>query len=203
MKPHNGLRSFVEAEFAGLAGDFYFFKYSYVNSFYQELWPHGIMKYRWEARFLQPVLSTSDPNKISLSERFFIGGENSVRGFKPFNMGPHYKKKSHTKKTKKGKAADSDKNSYDPKGGISYTVMSVEYLHELLKIVDGFAFIDAGTISMKKFNLPRLQFTYGAGLRIEVMNRMPITVGFGIPVNLQRKRKDQKEVFYFSMGGQF
>ncbi len=202
-KPHNGLRSYVEAEFSGLAGDFYFFKYSYVNSFYQELWPHGIMKYRWEAKFLQPIWKTASAEQISLSERFFLGGENTVRGFEPFNMGPHYKKRSHTKKTKKGKAADSDKDSYDPKGGISYTVMSVEYLHELLKIVDGFVFIDSGTLSMKKFNLPRLQFTYGAGLRIEVMNRMPITVGFGIPVNLQHKRKDQKKVFYFSMGGQF
>jgi outer membrane protein insertion porin family len=203
IKPHNGLRSYLEAEFSGLAGDFYFFKYSYVNSFYQELWPHGIMKYRWEARFLQPIWKTASAEKISLSERFFLGGENSVRGFKPFNMGPHYKKKSHTKKTKKGKDADSDKDSNDPKGGISYTVMSVEYLHELLKIVDGFVFVDAGTISMKKFNLPRIQMTYGAGLRIEVMNRMPITVGFGIPVNLQNKRKNQEEIFYFSMGGQF
>jgi outer membrane protein insertion porin family len=203
IKPHNGLRSYLEAEFSGLAGNFYFFKYSYVNSFYQELWPHGIMKYRWEARFLQPVLWTSKPKNISMSERFFLGGENSIRGFKAFNMGPHYKKKSHTKKTKKGKDANSDKDSNDPKGGISYTVMSVEYLHELLKIVDGFVFIDGGTISMKKFNLPRLQLTYGGGLRIEVMNRMPITVGFGIPVNLQHKRKSQEEIFYFSMGGQF
>jgi len=204
LKPHNGLRSFVEAEFSGLAGNFYFLKYSYVNTFYQELWPHGIMKYRWEARFLQPILSTSKPEQISRSERWFIGGESTVRGFKPYNMGPHYKKKSHHKKTKKGKAADSDKDSdSNPKGGISYTVMSVEYLHELLKIVDGFVFIDAGTISMKRFNLPNLQFTFGGGLRIEVMNRMPIIVGFGIPVNLQKKRSYQQDIFYFSMGGQF
>jgi outer membrane protein insertion porin family len=119
-------------------------------------------------------------------------------------MGPHYKKKSHDKKTKKGKAADSDKDSEgNPKGGISTTVMSVEYLHELLKIVDGFVFIDAGTLSMKKFNLPNLQFSFGGGLRIEVMNRVPIIVGFGIPVNLQKKRSYQREIFYFSMGGQF
>ncbi len=116
IKPHNGLRSYLEAEFAGLAGDFSFLKYSYVNSFYQELWPHGIMKYRWEARFLHPILWTSNPTQISLSERFFLGGENSVRGFKAFDMGPHYKKKSHTKKTKKGKDADSDKDSGDPRG---------------------------------------------------------------------------------------
>ena len=183
IKPHNGMRSYLEAEFAGLGGNFAFFKYSYVNSFYQQLWPHGIMKYRWEARFIQPLWWTAAAKQIPLSERFFIGGENSVRGFKAFAMGPHYHK------------------SDDPKGGISYTVLSVEYLHELLKIVDGFAFIDAGTVSMRKFNLPNLRLTYGVGLRIEVMNRMPITVGIGFPVNA--RHKDEVQKFYFSMGGQF
>jgi outer membrane protein insertion porin family len=89
----------------------------------------------------------------------------------------------------------------DPKGGISYSVLSVEYLHELLPIVDVFVFADAGSISLEKFNLPNLQLSYGAGLRIEVMNRMPITVGYGIPVN--PKHKSQVQRFYFSMGGQF
>ncbi len=183
IKPHNGLRSYLEAEFAGLGGNFSFLKYSYVNAFYQQLWPHGIMKYRWEARFIQPIWWTAAAKEIPLSERFFLGGENSVRGFRAFDMGPHYKKTG------------------DPKGGIAYSVLSVEYLHEILKIVDGFVFIDAGSISMKKFNLPHLQLTYGGGLRIEVMNRMPITVGIGFPVNPQHRKQVQK--FYFSMGGQF
>jgi outer membrane protein insertion porin family len=149
------------------------------------------MKYRWEARLLQPILWTSAAKQIPLSERFFIGGENSVRGYKAFDMGPHY-------------------HNGDPKGGISYSVLSVEYLHELLKIVDGFVFIDAGSISLRKFELPRFRFTYGGGLRIEVMNRMPITVGYGIPVNAkkyhgkhQKHKSDRVQEFYFSMGGQF
>jgi outer membrane protein insertion porin family len=182
QKPHNGLRTYLEAEFSGLGGNFSFFKYSYVNSFYQQLWKHGIMKYRWEARFLQPIWWSNTPKDIPLGERFFIGGENSVRGFKAFDMGPHF-------------------GNGDPKGGVSYSILSVEYLHELLPIVDAFVFADAGSISLKKFSLPHLQLSYGAGLRIEVMNRMPITVGYGIPVNPRHKSQVQR--FYFSMGGQF
>ena len=182
IKPHNGLRSYLEAEFAGVGGDVAFLKYSYVNSFYQQLWPRGIMKYRWEARFIQPIWWTSAPRDIPKSERFFIGGENSVRGFRPYDMGPHY-------------------HNGDPKGGISYTVLSIEYLHEIFKIVDGFLFIDAGSISKSKFNLPHLQLSWGGGLRIEVMNRVPIIVGIGFPVNAQHHSQVQK--FYFSMGGQF
>ncbi len=183
VKPHNGLRTYLEAEFAGLGGNFAFLKYSYTNSFYQQLWPHGIMKYRWEARFIQPIWWTSAAEKIPLSERFFIGGENSVRGFKAFDLGPHYP-------------------NGDPQGGIGYSVLSVEYLHELLSIVDAFGFIDAGSISMNKFELPRFQLTYGVGLRVEIMNRMPITVGIGFPVN-PKKDKGEVQRFFFSMGGQF
>jgi outer membrane protein insertion porin family len=182
QKPHNGLRSYLEAEFSGLGGNFSFLKYSYVNAFYQQLWSHGIMKYRWEARFIQPIWWTSAADDIPLSERFFIGGENSVRGFKAFDMGPHYK-------------------NGDPQGGIGYSVLSVEYLHEILSILDGFVFIDAGSISMKKFTLPHFQLTYGVGVRVEVMNRMPITVGIGFPVNPRHEGQVQK--FFFSMGGQF
>ncbi len=182
QKPHNGLRSYLEAEYAGLGGNFAFLKYSYVNAYYQQLWPHGIMKYRWEARFIQPVWWTSDPDQIPHGERFYLGGENSVRGFRAFDMGDHYK-------------------NGDPRGGIGYTVLSVEYLHEILSMLDGFVFADAGSISMKKFNLPNLQLTYGVGLRIEVMNRVPITVGIGFPVNPVHRGQIQR--FFFSMGGQF
>lgn len=193
-KPHKGLRSFLEAEYAGLGGDFAFLKYSYVNAFYQQLWPHGIMKYRWEARFIQPIWWTASPHDIPLGERFFLGGENSVRGYRAFSMGEHFKKKGDTKK-----------DSGDPTGGIGYTVLSVEYLHEILSILDGFAFIDAGCISLKKFHLPELKLTYGFGVRIEVMHRMPIILGVGFPVNYTHKEKEEGQIqkFFFSMGGQF
>lgn len=182
MKPHNGLRSLFEIEFAGVGGDFAFFKYSYVNSFYQNLWRHGIMKYRWEARAIQPVMWTSRAAKIPLSERFFIGGENSVRGYRAFALGPKYA-------------------NGDPQGGITYAVLSVEYLHEIFSVVDGFLFIDAGSISLREFWLPRFQMSYGIGFRIEVMNKIPITVGIGFPVNPEHRSQVQK--FFFSMGGQF
>jgi outer membrane protein insertion porin family len=183
QKPHNGFRSYLEAEFAGLGGTWAFMKYSYVNAFYQQLWPHGIMKYRWEARFIQPIWwPESFDERVPKGERFFIGGENSVRGFRSFDMGDHYR-------------------NGDPTGGISSAILSVEYLHEIFTILDGFVFADAGSISSHEWKLPKLQFTYGIGLRIEVMNKMPITVGYGIPVNPRHHSQVQK--FFFSMGGQF
>ncbi|MBP7074452.1 MAG: outer membrane protein assembly factor BamA [Rhabdochlamydiaceae bacterium] len=187
-KPHNGFRSLMEVEFAGVGGNFSFLKYVYTNSFYQHLWKRGTMKYRWEAKFIQPIWWTNRRNDIPVSERFFLGGINSVRGIKDFDLGGHY---PNTRSS----------NARDPKGGLSASVLSLEYNHEVFSILDAFVFIDAGSVTMRKFEINRYVMTYGGGVRVEIMNRMPITVGFGQPVNLPKHTKKQK--VFFSMGGQF
>jgi outer membrane protein insertion porin family len=184
IKPHNGFRSGLEFEYAGVGGGFYFFKYSYVNTYYQQLWKRGIMKYRWEFRFIQPIpaFGTEDAKDIPVSERFFLGGENSVRGYKAFDLGAHF-------------------SDGDPTGGTSASVLSVEYLQEILSILDAFTFIDAGSVKLKTFHMAQYKMSWGFGVRLEVMNRMPITLGLGFPVNPDDKHQVQK--FFFSMGGQF
>lgn len=182
IKPHKGFRSGMETEFAGVGGNFAFLKYSYVNNYYQQLWKRGIMKYRWELRFIQPLLWTNKPENIPVSERFFLGGENSVRGYKPFDLGDHF-------------------SNGDPMGGISASVLSIEYLQEIFRMLDAFTFVDAGSIKLKTFHLAQYKMSWGFGVRLEVMNRMPIILGLGFPVNPDSK--DQVQKFFFSMGGQF
>ncbi len=185
-KPHRGFRSLWEVEFAGVGGNFAFLKYTYANSFYQHLWYHGVLKYRWEAKFIQPIWWTNNAEKIPVSERFFIGGINSVRGYKDYDIGDHY-------------------HNGDPTGGISTSVLSLEYNHEILSILDCFLFIDAGAVSMHKFQINKYLMSYGIGFRVEIMNRMPITVGYGRPVNRPRhgRKKTSVQPVFFSMGGQF
>ena len=182
VKPHNGFRSIIEAEMAGIWGDFCFGRLAYVNTYYAELWRHGIMKYRWDFRFIAPLFKTNNPNDIPLSERFFIGGLNSVRGYKDFDLGPHF-------------------SSGDPKGGISATVLSIEYLHELFSFMDGFVFADAGSISMDRFTWDTFRLSTGFGARLELINRVPIILGLGFPINRQESAETKR--FFFSMGGQF
>ncbi len=93
VKPHNGFRSSLEGEFVGIWGDYSFLRFAYVNSYYTQLWRHGIMKYRWDLRFIEPIFKTNSPTKIPLSERFFIGGLNSVRGYRDFDLGPHFQRR--------------------------------------------------------------------------------------------------------------
>lgn len=182
VKPHNGFRSSLEAEFVGLFGDYTFTRFAYVNTYYTQLWKHGIMKYRWDMRFICPVFKTHKSSDIPLSERFFIGGLNTVRGYRDFDLGPHFE-------------------GGDPMGGVSATVLSIEYLHELFSFMDGFLFADAGSISMQRFNFDTFRCTAGFGARLELINRVPIILGMGFPLNRQEGANVRK--FFFSMGGQF
>jgi outer membrane protein insertion porin family len=182
LKPHRGFRSFLETEFVGLGGNASFLRLGYINAYYTPLWKHGIMKYRFEFRFIEPMWKTPSPESIPVSERFFLGGENSVRGYRAFDLGPHF-----------GDGA--------PKGGISSSLFSVEYLHEIFSFLDGFVFVDAGSVSLKRFNLGNYKLSYGVGARIEVLNRIPVVIGVGFPVNPSGRSQVQR--FFFSMGGQF
>lgn len=182
IKPHRGFRSFMEAEFAGVGADFFFLRFGYINSYYTPLWSRGIMKYRFDFRFIEPLCSTS-PNDVPLSERYFLGGENTVRGYKAFDLGPHFD------------------GTNDPMGGISSGLLSVEYLQEVFKFLDLFVFTDAGSVSMTRFHLATFRLSYGFGARIEMINRVPIVLGLGFPVNPDDHNEVKK--FFFSMGGQF
>jgi outer membrane protein insertion porin family len=181
-KPHNGFRSLLDAEFAGVGGDFTFARFGYINTYYTQLWRRGIMKYRWEFRFIEPLGNTHSIDDIPLSERFFLGGENTVRGYKSFDLGPRFP-------------------NGDPTGGISSNLLSIEYLQEIFSFLDAFLFIDAGSISQKRFQLGHFNCSYGFGARVELINRVPVTVGMGFPVNPDNHNQIRK--FFFSMGGQF
>jgi outer membrane protein insertion porin family len=183
-KPHNGFRSSLEGEYVGIWGKYTYLRIAYLNTYYAQLWKHGIMKYRWELKFIDPILNTRNGTKIPLSERFFIGGLTTVRGYKDFALGPHFPKRPA-----------------DPLGGISTAVLSIEYLQEIFPFMDGFVFADAGSISLRRWHLETLFCTAGFGVRVELINRMPVTLGLGFPIN--RDRQSEVRKFFFSMGGQF
>ena len=141
------------------------------------------MKYRFDFRFLEPVLKTHSPDHIPFGERFYLGGENTVRGYEASRLGPWFK------------------GSHDPKGGITSTLLSVEYLQNVVKMLDLFVFADGGALSMHRFEIPKMRLSYGFGARIDLLNRIPMVIGWGFPVN---PRADwQVRHLFFSMGGQF
>jgi len=194
FKPHRGMRSYLELEFGGVRRhskdprSFPFGKVSFLNTYYHPIWKMGTLKLRGDVRFLCP-LGQGSPETITISERFFLGGDTSVRGYKPFSIGPKFPK------------SDNEEASSSPSGGVSSLLLSAEYLQNISQVFDLFAFFDAGSISKKQFQMPKMRTSWGFGARIELGNRVPFIFGIGFPINPESR--DDVKKFFFSMGAQF
>ncbi len=193
FKPHRGWRSYLEAEVVGVGGNYDFFKASYLNSIYFPIWRKGTLKLRGDFKYIFAYGRTSK-KEVPYSERFFLGGETTVRGYKPFLLGPAVELVND---------AGQSEPTNTPYGGLSSSLLSLEYNQEIFRMLDIFGFVDVGSLEFKEISISKIRPTAGAGIRIDIGNRTPIIVGYGIPlVKKDRNHRKWQKVF-FSMGGQF
>ncbi|MBA3816669.1 MAG: outer membrane protein assembly factor BamA [Parachlamydiaceae bacterium] len=183
--PTRGFKSKLEQEIAGFGGDQRFFSVGYTNSYYIKAGSKGVLKFRADLRFITPIFE-SKRSRIPLDERLFLGGENTIRGFRSYKIGPVFKKTG------------------DPKGGMSMQLLSAEYNRQIFKRLDAFLFCDSGFLTMKVWELGigRLYTSVGFGVKVVALDSLPpIVLGMGFPLN-PRSRGDVKK-FFFTIGGQF
>lgn len=193
FKPHRGWRSYFETELSGIGGSYNFFKVSYLNSIYFPVWRRGTVKLRGDFKYLVPFGMTKRVG-VPYSERFFLGGETTVRGYKPFLLGPVVELQN---------ASGQFEQTDTPYGGLSSSLLSLEYNQEIFRMLDVFTFVDVGSVSFREFEVSKIRPTTGFGVRIDIGNRTPIIVGYGIPL-VKKDRHDGKwQKVFFSMGGQF
>lgn len=184
VKPRNGFRSRLFAEFAGVGGDHHFLNFGYMNSYYVPIGSRIVVRYRADFRFIQPLGNTSY-RTLPLDERIFLGGDFMVRGFRPYRLGPHYK---HHRDV--------------PRGGLSLQFYSAEISRRIIEDWEFFTFMDAGHLSKDTWDFGRLNVSVGYGLRFKLIDSIPpITIGMGYPLNA-RDNSDVKK-FFFSFGGNF
>lgn len=188
-RPTCGFRSRLLTELAGVGGNFQFMKFGYYNTLYYPLSKRDTLKFRAEVQFIHTYGHTR-PETLPMSERLFLGGETTVRGYRNFIIGPLF-------------------GNNEPRGGLSAYLLSEEWQHNLLRApcVDAFAFVDAGFVSFSEFTIGRPAASVGFGLRVEAMRNMPITVGLGFPIHPAARINGQTvslaQRFFFSMGGCF
>lgn len=184
-----GFRSRLGYELAGVGGNYQFMKFSYLNTYYYPFSARGTLKMRGDLQFIKTYGHT-DPTDLPLSERLFLGGETTVRGYRPFIIGPKF-------------------GNNEPRGGVSSLLLSEEYQHNLLAApcLDGFVFVDAGYVSLSEFTLGQWSASVGFGIRIEVMRNMPLMFGLGWPIHPKDKINgedvDVAQRFFFAIGGCF
>lgn len=181
--PKRGLRSSLGLEYAGLGGDHTFLKASYLNSLYWQPYQHGVFRFKGNLQFIQ-TLGNTHPRDLPLDERFFLGGETSIRGFLFNTVGPRFKDSFHT-----------------PRGGMSSVLLSAEYDQYIFKKMDGFVFFDAGNVYFKQLYLGELRYSAGYGIKLKVFGNAPLVLGLGYPINPQSKRDVKR--FFFSIGTAF
>ncbi|SPN73444.1 Outer membrane protein omp85 precursor,outer membrane protein assembly factor YaeT,Outer membrane protein/protective antigen OMA87,outer membrane protein assembly complex, YaeT protein,Surface antigen variable number repeat [Chlamydia serpentis] len=189
--PTTGIRGGVTFEVSGLGGTYHFTKLSLNSSIYRKLTRKGVLKIKGEAQFIKPFSNTTGEG-IPMSERFFLGGETTVRGYKSFMIGPKY-------------------SATEPQGGLSSLLISEEFQYPLIKQpnISAFMFLDSGFVGLEnyKISLKDLYSSAGFGLRFDVMNNVPVMLGFGWPFrpteNLNGEKIDISQRFFFALGGMF
>lgn len=193
VKPTQGFRSKLDLEYAGLGGDHQFFKITYLNQYFLSVSPVGVLKFKSDLRFIQTLGSTFY-STMPLDERIFLGGDDTVRGYRPYRLGPQYMRYSFKKKK--------FVSTHVPRGGLSMQLYSIEYAHRLGCIGEFFTFLDGGHLSKHIWHFGRLSIATGLGLRLKVLASVPpVTFGMGFPVN-PRNRSEVKK-FFLSFGGDF
>ncbi|MDE3046553.1 MAG: outer membrane protein assembly factor BamA [Verrucomicrobiota bacterium] len=192
-KPHRGWRSYFETEVAGIGGSYVFGKLQYLNSIYFPIWKKGTLKFRADFKYLLPFGKT-ERKGVPYSERFFLGGDVTMRGYKPFLMGPVV-----TLQNSSGNYVNTD----TPYGGLSSTYLSLEYNQEILRVLDAFVFFDSGSVNFGELSLSKFRATAGGGLRLDIGNRTPIMIGWGYVFCRSDREQHKNQPFFFSMGGQF
>ena len=118
-----------------------------------------------------------------LFERFYSGGEKSVRGYGRRRLGPLTA-------------------SNDPLGGLSLIEGSLELRRPIWKELNGALFIDFGQVSTRRFDIPisDLQFSSGFGLSYATPVG-PLRLDIGFP--FKPPPKDRSWQIHFSVGAYF
>ena len=180
--PTRGFRSRLEQEIAGFGGSQAFMGLAYLNSFYKIIGPKGVLKLRADMRFIVPLFENKR-YQIPLNERLFLGGDNTIRGYKVYRLGPSYSKG-------------------DPRGGMSLQMTSAEYTYYFHKKFNAFVFCDSGHLSFDVWNFGTMWTSVGFGINLQVFDSAPpVVLGMGFPLNPPH-RSDVKR-FFFNLGGRF
>jgi outer membrane protein insertion porin family len=182
--PTEGMFWRTTLEYGGplLGSELDFVRGGYTQSVFLPLTAADVLAASFRTGLIVPVGGT---DVIPLQERYFNGGENTVRSFKEDELGPK----------------DSDGN---PIGGEAYSVFSVELRHALTERWGTAFFVDVGNVqedAADYFRFSNRGAAVGAGLRY-LLPIGPVRLDLG--VNPDRDEDDDDTwVAHLSVGAPF
>lgn len=182
ISPHRGSYHLVSIEYASplLGGDTSFTKYGIETSWYLPLGGKAELALAGRGGFTH-LLRTS--GSLPLSERFFLGGDRSVRGYGYKEIGP------------KDAAGD-------PLGGSAYVLGNFEGRFTIWKKLRGVVFFDVGELWASSDNHPSsgLKTATGLGLRYDTLVG-PVRFDYGY--KLRPEAGEARGRWHFTIGYPF
>ncbi len=161
-------------------GDYRFYKMTAEAKKYWSIGWQTILASRLKLGFADP---SGDVKHLPLSERFYAGGEKSVRGFGRRRLGPL-------------STAD------DPIGGLSLLEGSVELRRPIWQQLGGALFVDFGEVSTRRFHVPVRDLEFAAGFGLSYQTPVgPLRIAIGFP--FRPPRGDHAFQIHFSVGAYF
>ena len=179
--PSRGWLNTLAFTYAGLGGDSGFFKTEASLGYYHPIWWELVGHIHGGAGFVTEI-----DGKLPIYEKFYLGGLESVRGYKYGYISP--------------KDPDTDERI----GGKSMAYLQTECIFPLLKDMGltGVVFFDMGNVweDEADYDVGNLRKSVGAGIRW--MSPMgPLRVEWGY--NVDRAPGDDSSNWEFRMGGNF
>ena len=202
--PLNGKRFFIAAERADtlFGGDITFLRLSSGIRLFYRLLPTTVLGLRYKTGLIIPG---SDEAGLPISERFFNGGENTVRSFKEAELGP--------------------KDIFgETVGGYGYNVFNIELRQRIYGNFIATAFIDIGNVapnrSRSEQGLPPYTSSSdivsdtiddffsdmrpGLGIGLQYLLPIgPLRADLAYNPDADQERGEDKIVFHFSVGAAF
>lgn len=196
--PSEGGRSELSLEFAGVGGTEKFARMLVDHRhFFKGPWS-TVFSAHGHVGYIQKVGGETIP----ISERFYIGGIRTVRGFKTREVGPRVFRTNDVTDPNTG-AVISTTSDYEYTGGNKTAYFNLEYVFPLAKEagVKGLFFADAGNAwDEDEGYFSSMRYSAGAGIRwASPMGPLRFEWGY----NLDPIDGEKQSVFEFSMGSFF
>ncbi len=130
------------------------------------------------------VKSYGDSNEVIISKRFFLGGQNSVRGYSLDDLGPK-------------------DSTGEPIGGNYMINFNTELRHPMYRSIKGVVFLDTGSLWLDQAPFDDVTLRASAGLGLRWSSPIgPLSLDYGYKLNPATEEEDKFRI-HFSIGHAF
>lgn len=195
--PTRGFYDLFSLQVAGLGGDNDFAKLSGTFDRFLQLREKLVFAVRAHAGFGKPF---GDSDEIPLQDRYFLGGANSIRGFRSSGISPYRVVQRRVQDIDGSEIIEDDELLI---GGEAEWFTNLELRYRFNDSVQSVVFFDSGSVyeEVSDFDFSEVRASVGTGLRLTLFGNALIRLDLGFPV--AKETQDEKQSFQFNFGANF